>query len=30
VAAKKETVVVMKILRGIHSQYLEMEPDWKN
>jgi serine protease Do len=30
VAAAKEKVVVIKVLRGIHSCYLEIEPNWKN
>ncbi len=30
VAASKEKVVVIKVLRGIHSAYLEIEPNWKN
>jgi S1-C subfamily serine protease len=30
IAAAKKTVVVMKILRGIHTLYLEMEPNWKS
>jgi hypothetical protein len=30
VAAGKEKVVVIKVLRGIHSCYLEIEPNWKN
>ncbi len=30
IAAKKKNVVVMKVLRGIHTSYLEIEPDWKN
>ena len=29
IAAEKKTVVVLKILRGIHTLYLELEPDWK-
>src|SRR4029077_6581484 len=29
IATAKKTVVVMKILRGIHTLYLEMEPNWK-
>ncbi len=30
VAADKEKVVVIKVLRGIHTSYLEIEPNWKN
>jgi serine protease Do len=30
VAAKKKSVVVMKVMRGIHSLYLELEPNWKS
>jgi serine protease Do len=30
IAASKEKVVVMKVLRGIHTCYLEIEPNWKN
>jgi serine protease Do len=30
IAADKEKVVVMKVLRGIHTSYLEIEPNWKN
>ena len=30
VAADKERVVVIKVLRGIHTCYLEIEPNWKN
>jgi serine protease Do len=30
IAAAKEKVVVMKVLRGIHTCYLEIEPNWKN
>ena len=29
VAAAKEKVVVIKVLRGIHTAYLEIEPNWK-
>jgi len=29
-AASKAKVVVMKVLRGIHTSYLELEPNWKN
>ena len=28
-AAAKKTVVVLKVLRGIHSIFLELEPNWK-
>jgi serine protease Do len=30
IATAKEARVVMKVTRGIHSAYLEFEPDWKN
>ncbi len=30
VAADKKTVVVMKVLRGIHTAFLEIEPNWKS
>jgi serine protease Do len=30
IAANKEKVVVIEVLRGIHTSYLEMEPNWKN
>jgi serine protease Do len=30
VAADKKKVVVIKVLRGIHTCYLEIEPNWKN
>ena len=30
VAAAKKPAVVMKVMRGIHSAYLEFEPDWKH
>ena len=30
IAASKEKVVVIKVLRGIHTSYLEIEPNWKN
>ena len=30
VAAEKRPAVVMKVMRGIHSAYLEFEPDWKH
>lgn len=29
IAADKKTFVVMKVLRGIHSMFLELEPTWK-
>ena len=29
VATEKKSVVVMKVLRGIHTSYLEIEPNWK-
>ena len=29
IAANKEKVVVIKVLRGIHTCYLELEPNWK-
>jgi serine protease Do len=29
-ATDKEKVVVIKVLRGIHTCYLEIEPNWKN
>jgi serine protease Do len=29
IAACKEKVVVIKVLRGIHTSYLEIEPNWK-
>jgi serine protease Do len=29
VAAAKKNMVVIKVLRGIHTLYLEMEPNWK-
>jgi serine protease Do len=29
IAAAKKTVVVVKVLRGIHTLYLEMEPNWQ-
>jgi len=29
VVAEKRTFVVMKVLRGIHSVFLEMEPAWE-
>ena len=30
IAASKEKVVVIKVLRGIHTSYLEIEPNWKS
>jgi serine protease Do len=30
IAAAKKTTVVMKVLRGIHTSYLQLEPNWKN
>jgi serine protease Do len=30
IAVAKKQAVVMKVVRGIHSAYLEFEPDWKN
>jgi S1-C subfamily serine protease len=30
IAAAKEKRVVIKVLRGIHTCYLEIEPNWKN
>jgi serine protease Do len=30
VAAAKDQMVVLKVLRGIHTCYLEIEPNWKN
>jgi hypothetical protein len=30
IAAAKKSRVVMKVLRGIHTSYLEMEPNWKS
>ena len=30
IAVEKKTVVVMKVLRGIHTFYLELEPNWKS
>jgi serine protease Do len=30
VTAAKKSVVVIKVLRGIHSLYLELEPNWKS
>jgi len=30
IAADKTTPVVIKVLRGIHTAFLELEPEWKN
>jgi S1-C subfamily serine protease len=30
VAAQKKTAVIMQVLRGIHTAYLEFEPNWKD
>jgi serine protease Do len=30
VAVNKKNMVVMKVMRGIHTVYVELEPDWKN
>jgi serine protease Do len=30
IASAKKNVVVIKVLRGIHTAYLEIEPNWKN
>jgi serine protease Do len=30
IAAASKPAVVMKVMRGIHSAYLEFEPDWKH
>jgi serine protease Do len=30
VASAKKTAVIIKVLRGIHTIYLELEPEWKN
>ena len=30
IAAAQKPAVVMKVTRGIHSAYLEFEPDWKH
>jgi serine protease Do len=30
VVAEKKPVVVMKVMRGIHTAYLEFEPNWKS
>ena len=30
IAESKKSVVVMKVMRGIHTLYLELEPNWKN
>ena len=30
IAENKKSVVVMKVMRGIRTLYLELEPNWKN
>jgi len=30
IAKEKKSFLVMKVLRGIHTAYLEFEPAWKN
>ena len=30
IAATRQKVVVIKVLRGIHTSFLEIEPNWKN
>jgi S1-C subfamily serine protease len=30
VASAKDKVVMLKVLRGIHTCYLELEPNWKH
>jgi serine protease Do len=30
IAEIKKSLVVMKVLRGIHTSYLQLEPNWKN
>jgi hypothetical protein len=30
IAATKPKVVVIKVLRGIHTSFLEIEPNWKS
>jgi len=30
ITAAKPPVVNIKVMRGIHTLYLEMEPNWKN
>ena len=30
IASEKQNVVEMKVLRGIHTMFLEMEPNWKS
>ncbi len=30
ITAEKKSPIVMKVLRGIHTKFLEMEPNWKN
>jgi C-terminal processing protease CtpA/Prc len=29
IARKKQDFVIMKVLRGIHTAFLELEPAWK-
>jgi hypothetical protein len=29
IAAVKKSVVTIKVMRGIHTVYLELEPNWK-
>jgi serine protease Do len=30
IASEKKSIVVMKVLRGIHTSYLQFEPNWKS
>jgi S1-C subfamily serine protease len=30
IAASKKPVLTMKVMRGIHTAFLEIEPNWKN
>jgi serine protease Do len=30
VAAARQSPVILKVLRGVHTKYLELEPNWKN
>jgi serine protease Do len=30
ITSAKKSTIVMKVLRGIHTRYLEVEPNWKN
>ncbi len=30
VTAARQTPVIMKVVRGVHTKYLELEPNWKN